>query len=198
MIVIANVFPKLQTVKIFVTKLDKEPRFRTGFGRQHVEASQILAKSPWERFYHVPLSFSEKLIWKMSPLLLCEILGVFVNKLTPDGKYPIEDCENLQVTIQMHISEKGNIFLGFLFHLINLHQILNILKKRMIVTANVFPKLQTVKIFLRKLSQEYHSRIGSGTQHVKLTQMLAKFLWEHFYPVFFFHSQWIWLGKCLP
>ena len=112
----------------------------------------------------------------MSPLLLCEILGVFVNKLTPDGKYPIEDCENLQVTIQMHISEKGNIFLGFLFHLINLHQILNILKKRMIVTANVFPKLQTVKIFLRKLSQEYHSRIGSGTQHVKLTQMLAKFL----------------------
>ena len=89
MIVIANVFPKLQTVKIFVRKFSKEHRFGTGFGSQHVKASQLLAKSPWERFYHVPLSFWEKLIWKMSHLVLCEILGVFVDKLTADGKYPI-------------------------------------------------------------------------------------------------------------
>ena len=75
----------------------------------------------------------------MSPLVLGEILGVFVDKLTADGKYPIEDCENLQLPIQMHISEKGKIFLGFLFHFMNLHQNLNILKKRMIVPANVFP-----------------------------------------------------------
>ena len=41
-----NIFLKLLTVKIFVRKLYKEPRFRTGFGNQHVKASQILAKSP--------------------------------------------------------------------------------------------------------------------------------------------------------
>ena len=75
----------------------------------------------------------------MSPLVLGEILGVFVDKLTADGKYPIEDCENLQLPIQMHISEKGKIFLRFLLHFMNLHQNLNILKKRMIVPANVFP-----------------------------------------------------------
>ena len=75
----------------------------------------------------------------MSPLVLGEILGVFVDKLTADGKYPIEDCENLQLPIQMHISEKGNTFLDLLFHFMNLHQNLNILKKLMIVTANVFP-----------------------------------------------------------
>ena len=89
MIVIANVFPKLQTVKIFVRIFSKEHRLGTGFASQHVKASQLLAKSPWERFYHVPLSFSEKFIWKMSHLVLCEILGVFVDKLTADGKYPI-------------------------------------------------------------------------------------------------------------
>ena len=75
----------------------------------------------------------------MSPLVLGEILGVFVDKLTADGKYPIEDCENLQLPIQMHISEKGNTFLDLLFDFMNLHQNLNILKKWMIVTANVFP-----------------------------------------------------------
>ena len=59
----------------------------------------------------------------MSHLVLCEILGVFVDKLTADGKYPIEDCENLQLTIQMHISEKENIFLDLLVPLMDLHQI---------------------------------------------------------------------------
>ena len=94
MIVIANVFPKLQTLKIFVRKLSQEHRFRTGFGSQHVKASQLLPKSPRKRFCHALLSFSGKLIWNMSPLVLGETLGVFVKTLTGDGMYPVEGCEN--------------------------------------------------------------------------------------------------------
>ena len=70
MIVVANVFPKLQTVEILVISLSEKCRFRTRFDSQHVKASQVLPKSPWERFYHVFSSFSGKLIWKMSPLVL--------------------------------------------------------------------------------------------------------------------------------
>ena len=81
-IVIANVFPKWQTLKIFVKRLSQKQRFRTGFGSQHVKASQLLVKSPWERFYHVLLSFSGKLIGNISPVVLTEILGKFVNTLT--------------------------------------------------------------------------------------------------------------------
>ena len=44
MIVIANVFPILQTVKTLVRKLSQEHRFRTRFDSEHVKASQILAK----------------------------------------------------------------------------------------------------------------------------------------------------------
>ena len=40
-------------------------------------------------------------------------------------------------------------FLNLLLHFRNLHQILNVSKKRMIVIANVFPKLQKVKILVR-------------------------------------------------
>ena len=76
------------------------------------------------------LSFSVKLIWKMAPLLLCEILGVFVNTSTAHGKYPAQGCENLQLSIQMQLCEKRNTFCDFLLHFLNLHQILNILKKR--------------------------------------------------------------------
>ena len=37
----------------------------------------------------------------MSPLVWGEILGVAVNILTADDKYPGEDSENLQLTIQL-------------------------------------------------------------------------------------------------
>ena len=46
-------------------------------------------------------SCSGKFIPKVPSLVLGEILGVFINTLTADGKYPVQDCENLQVPIQM-------------------------------------------------------------------------------------------------
>ena len=57
--VIANVFPKLRTLKNFVRPLCKKRYFETRFDSQHVKVSQILAKSPSERFYHVFSSFWE-------------------------------------------------------------------------------------------------------------------------------------------
>ena len=42
----------------------------------------------------------------MSTLVLGDILVVFDNRLTADSKYPLEDCENLQLSIQMELSEK--------------------------------------------------------------------------------------------
>ena len=178
MIVIANVFPKLQTLKIFVRKLSQEHRFRTGFGSQHVKASQLLPKSPRERFYHVILSFAMKLIWNMSPLLLGEMLRMFVNTLAIDLMYPVQGCENLQLPIQMQLSEKQKSFSNFLLHLRNLHRILNILTKKMIVIANVFPKLQTVKILVRPLSKKRRFRTRFDSEHVKASQMPAKMFVE--------------------
>ena len=46
----------------------------------------------------------------MSPPVLGEILGVFVNTLTADGKCPVEDLENLPLPIQMHLSGKRKTF----------------------------------------------------------------------------------------
>ena len=106
LIVRANVFRNLQTVKNLLRALSKKRRFRTLVDSQHVKASQILAKSLWECFYIVFWSFSLELIWKMSPLLLGEIWLVSVKTLTADGKYFVQDWENLQHTIQMQLSEK--------------------------------------------------------------------------------------------
>ena len=49
----------------------------------------------------------------MSPLVLGEILGVFVKTLTAGDMYPVQGCENLQLPIQMQLSEKQNNFSQF-------------------------------------------------------------------------------------
>ena len=49
----------------------------------------------------------------MSPLVLGEILVVFVNRLTVYGKYPFHDSENFQLPIQMQLSEKRRTFSDF-------------------------------------------------------------------------------------
>ena len=66
----------------------------------------------YESAFTIFSSFSEKLIWKMCPLVLGEILGVLVSTLTADPKYPVQDCTNLQVPIQMQLSEKRKTFPG--------------------------------------------------------------------------------------
>ena len=78
----------------------------------------------------------------MFPILLLEFLGVFLNTLSAKGKYLIEDCQNLPLPVQMQLSEKRKTFsVDFVPF-----QILNILRQKMMVKANVFPKLNTEKL----------------------------------------------------
>ena len=49
----------------------------------------------------------------MSPLVLGEVLVVFLNRSTADGKYPVQECDILQLPIQMQLSEKRKTFSEF-------------------------------------------------------------------------------------
>ena len=49
----------------------------------------------------------------MSPLVLGQNSVLFVNRFTADGKYPVPDCENLELPIQMQLSEQGKTFSQF-------------------------------------------------------------------------------------
>ena len=75
-------------------------------------------------------------------------------------------------------------FLGFLFHLWNLHEILNIFKKKKILIANVFPKLATVQGLVTPLTIQRRLKTSFDSQHVKRFQTLVKSSWEHCYHIF--------------
>ena len=113
------------------------------------------------------------------------MLGVFRNTLTPNDNYLLEDCENLLSPIQMQLYLKPiKLFETFFFHLWNLHQILNILKKRMIAIPTLFRKLQNVKDLVRPLSKKHRSRTLLDSQHVKESPTLAKPACDHFHHIF--------------
>ena len=75
-------------------------------------------------------------------------------------------------------------FLGFLFHLSNLHQILNIFKKKKIIIANVFPKLATVQGLDAALTIQQRLKTFFERQYVKRFPTLVKSASEHFYHIF--------------
>ena len=84
------------------------------------------------------------------------------------------------------ILKTKNFFLRFLFLFLNIHYILNILIKNIIVIPNVFPKLNTVKVLVRLLLKKCSFRTSFESQHVKVSQTLVKSAWQHIYHIYFF------------
>ena len=62
-------------------------------------------------------------------------LRLFTNTLTADDKYSWRDMQNFLEQLQALLSEKRKTFSDFLLHFWNVHEIYNILKKRMSVLA---------------------------------------------------------------
>ena len=99
---------------------------------------------------------------------------VFFNTLTADDKFPVQCCENFELTIQMQFSQKRKTFSQLLVHFAESTSSFKILEKSMIVIADVFPKLQAVKILVRPLSKKRRFRTGFDREHGRASQLLAK------------------------
>ena len=61
MTLVADVFPKLQTVKSMVRQISKEPRFIALFYCQYIKLCQTLVKSSSEYFYEILFSLWENI-----------------------------------------------------------------------------------------------------------------------------------------
>ena len=182
---IANVFPKLATVQGLVTPLTIQRRLKTSFDSEHVKRFQIPVKSSWEHFYHIFPSLAGEIIWKISPLLKFEVIGFLLTHGLPITSilfWITRICRSLFKSSDL--KNKKHV-VSFLFILWNLHKILNILKKKKIVRANVFPKLATVQGFDTPLTIQRRLKTSFYSQHVKQFQTLVKSSWERFYHIFY-------------
>ena len=67
-------------------------------------------KSASQHLYQIHWSVTRKLCSKKFLVLTCQILGLRVNTLATDEKYPVLNRENLRARIQMQVSEKLKAF----------------------------------------------------------------------------------------
>ena len=95
MTLIAYISPNLQTAKDLVRRMSKKPPSTVNIlkGLKHM---WNLHDSTFIRFRH---HYDQNWLWKMSLLVICEILNHFVNKVTTDNKYYFTYSENFHQPI---------------------------------------------------------------------------------------------------
>ena len=183
-IVIGNVFPKLATAQGLVPSLTIQHRLKTSFDSQQVRPFQTLLKSSWEHFYHIFSSLPGEMFGKYLPDWSLISEGCLLTHGLPVTSILLRIVRTCRSPLKSSYVKNKNHFLGFLFHLWNLHQILNTLKKKKIVIASVFPKFATVQGLVRPLTIQWRLKISFDSWHVKPFQTLVKSSYEHFYHIF--------------
>ena len=110
MILIAEAFPKLQSLKNKVRAMSINTGFKGSFKKQHGKCVQTLFKFAWQKLYHIYWSLWRQLSFKKFLLVICKISRLFPNTLSADGKYSLLNRDNLTQPIQMQLSRKQKTF----------------------------------------------------------------------------------------
>ena len=97
---------------------------------------------------------------------------MFVNTLTADDQYSLLNRHNLTQQIRTQLSQKQKAFSQFFLHFRNVHEILNICKKKMTFIADLFAKLRTPKNVVRNMSKKSCFKGPFDWQHGKRVQTL--------------------------
>ena len=98
------------------------PGFRTTFDSQRFKHSEKLQH---RTFHHIFSSLCQKLLCKISVLVIFETLGLFVNTFTAEDKYSLRNRSFLCNQFKCHY--------------------MNMLRKNITLIGYVFPKLATAK-----------------------------------------------------
>ena len=130
--------------------MPKKSRFRGPFDKQHGKRAQALLKSASQHLYHIHRSLPRKLSWKKSLLLTCQILGLLVNTLAADERYPVLNRHNLTIPIQMQLSQKSKNFSQFFSEFLKSRINLKYFEKKMTLIDFVFLNLRPPKTWSDK------------------------------------------------
>ena len=82
-------------------------------------------------------------------LVLCKILGLFVNTLSEDDKYCLLYRDNLSQPIQILLSQKQKTFFEFFSPFLKSTLNFERFQNKMTLIADVFPKLPSPKKVIR-------------------------------------------------
>ena len=93
--------------------MSKRPHLRDPFDKQHGKRAGPLFKSASKHLYQIHWSLPRQLSWKKSLFLIFQVLGLLVNTLAANEKYPVLNRDNLAIPIQMQLPQKQKSFSQF-------------------------------------------------------------------------------------
>ena len=122
--------------------------------------------------------------YKISFLVISEILGLFGNTLTTDHMNFPHNRESSCKRFKGHFQKNQKYFLNCFLHLQNLHKILVILKKKISSIAQMSLKLLTLIYMVTWTPQSSRFRTPLRNRSVHRSETLKTSPWWEFYPNF--------------
>ena len=161
--------------------MSKKSRFRGPFEKQHGKRAQARFRPASHGLYHVHRALSSQLSWKKSLLLICQILGLLVDTLAADNKYPVLNRENLMIPIWMQLSKQQKTFCeSFAAFLKSSLNFIHFEKEDDSQRFCLFEITESKKV-VRKMSKKYRFRGPLNMEHGKLAQAMLKSASQHLY-----------------
>ena len=163
--------------------MSKKCRFKGQFDKQHGKRAKPLLKSAWQHLYHIHWSLPSQLSWKKSLFLTCQILGLLVNTLAADEKYPVLNRDNLTIPIQMQLSQKHKTFCQFFTAFLKSRWNFEHFDKKDDVHRFCNFEITDSENVVRKMSKEPRFREPFDKQHGKRAEALLKSVSQHLYHI---------------
>ena len=115
--------------------------------------------------------------------MTCKILGLLINTLAADEKYPVLNTNNLTIPIQMPITQKQKTFCRFLAKFLKSFLNFKHIQKKLTLIAFVFWKLWTPKTKLDNCLKSVGFRGPFDKQHGKRSKAPLKCASVNFYQI---------------
>ena len=126
----ADEFLSLRTWKWLVRYISKKSRFREPFNMWHGERVETLFKAERQHLYHIFGSLLKHSSWKTFLLLICKVLGLFVNPLAANDKHSLLKRGNLLQHFEMQLSQKWKRFSVIFFAFSEFKSNFNVIRKK--------------------------------------------------------------------
>ena len=160
--------------------MSKKPHFRKSCEIQHAKECQRLLELAAHNFYQIFSSLWGKLSWKISLLVICEILGLFVNSCTANDMYFLCNSGNLLQPIQTQLFKKQKKIFSFFGSFLKSSSNFKHFVKRW---PSYLLHYRNYRLWKTSLSKKHFFRIPLGSEHVKGSQTLVKSAWQQFYHI---------------
>ena len=127
---------------------------------------------------------SRQLHWEEFLLLTRQILGLLVNTLAADDRYPVLNKENLTIPIQMQLSQKKKLFLKFFPRFLKSRLNFEHFEKKCEPHRHCISEVTDFENVLRQISKKSRIRRPFDKQHGKRAQALWKSASQHLYHIY--------------